>query len=293
MKIRLAASSGFCFGVRRAIQMALEARENGDEVCTLGELIHNPPIVQELRDKGIEVCPSAESIQNKVVVIRSHGIGKQELETLQQGGNRIIDATCPYVKRAQEIVSSMADYPVLILGDANHPEVMGMLSYGNEQTRVVQEDTDLSEERWQKLCVVSQTTQRLDSLQNLVRKLLPQTLELRVFNTICLATTQRQDAALALAKAADLMIVIGGRNSANTRMLQQLCSAQTRSVQIETEAELSAELFDNVKFVGITAGASTPAEMILKVYNKIKEINRDADTATCSEEIPLFKEESC
>lgn len=293
MRVLLAASSGFCFGVRRAIQMALEARERDQEVCTLGELIHNPPIVQELREKGITVCDDAHEIRDKVVIIRSHGVSKQELQTLVDNGNTVIDATCPYVKRAQELVASMSDYPVFILGDGEHPEVQGMQSYGNEQTRVVSADEDFSGWRWQKLCVVSQTTQKLGSLQQLVQKLLPQVMELRVFNTICLATTERQEAALCLASRADLMIVIGGRNSANTRMLTQLCATRAKALQIETETELSADAFTGVKLVGITAGASTPEEMIVKVYNKIKEINRDTDLATGLEDIPLFKEESC
>lgn len=291
--IQLAQHSGFCFGVRRAIQMALDARTEGKDVCTFGELIHNPQIVRELEQQGIGVCDEVQSIQNKVVVIRSHGITKTELEALQTGNNQIIDATCPYVKRAQEIVASMSDYPVMILGNPDHPEVIGMLSYGGENTRIVSPDTDFVGETWKRLCVVCQTTQKLSNLQTLVSKLLPNVVELRVFNTICLATTKRQESAVALAKKSDLMVVIGGHKSANTNMLQDLCQAETRSVHIETEDEISPILLDNVRRIGLVAGASTPPDTIIKVYNKIKQINGNTDTATRIEEIPLFKEESC
>jgi (E)-4-hydroxy-3-methyl-but-2-enyl pyrophosphate reductase len=293
MKVMLAAHSGFCFGVRRAIQMALDSRKKGTNVCTLGELIHNPPIVKELEQEGIAVCHDPRGLRGQEVIIRSHGVSRQEYQTLVDNGNTVIDATCPYVKRAQELVSSMSDGPVFILGDANHPEVKGMLSYGNDGTRVVSADDDFTDENWAKLSVVSQTTQKLGDLQHLVCKLLPRTLEMRVFNTICLATTQRQEAALCLAKQADLMIVIGGRNSANTRVLTQLCSEHARAFQIETERDLDEAMLDGADFVGLTAGASTPAEMVVKVYNRIKEIEREPGMATCLEDIPLFKEESC
>lgn len=292
-KILLAQHSGFCFGVRRAIQMALDSKQEGKEVCTFGELIHNPQIVRELEQQGIGVCEQAQQLHDKVVVIRSHGITKTELEALQAGNNEIIDATCPYVKRAQELVASMSDYPVMILGNPEHPEVIGMRSYGGENTRIVSPNTDFGGETWKKLCVVCQTTQKLSALQALVTKLLPNVVELRVFNTICLATTKRQESAVALAKISELMVVIGGRKSANTNMLQDLCQAETRSVHIETEEELNPALLIKARRIGLVAGASTPPDTIIKVYNKIKQINGNSDTATYIEEIPLFKEESC
>ena len=293
MTVLLAEHSGFCFGVRRAIRMAREAKAEGGEVCTLGALIHNPQIVGELAQQGIAACDETAALSGKTVVVRSHGISKQQLETLLKAGNRIVDATCPYVKRAQELVASMSENPVFIMGDAHHPEVEGMLSYGNEQTRVVEPDLPLAGQSWKILSVVSQTTRKIGDLQTLVCRLLPVTQELHVFNTICSATTLRQASAVALAKRSDLMIVIGGRNSSNTRILHELCGAETRSVHIETEAEITPALLAGASRIGLAAGASTPAETIVKVFNVIKEINGEAGTARCIEDLPLFKEESC
>lgn len=293
MKILLAEHSGFCFGVRRAVQMALSAKENDGDVCTLGELIHNPQVVDELTHLGIGVCEDAGNIHGKTVVIRSHGISKNELETLISSGNKIIDATCPYVKRAQELVASHSQENILIMGDPDHPEVRGMLSYGGELTMVIPPLGDLPQENWKKLYIISQTTQKLGNLQDLVCRALPNVLELTVFNTICSATSLRQRSALALAKISDLMFVIGGRKSSNTRMLQQLCSARTDSVHIVSEADIEPRMLAGAKNIGLAAGASTPTEVIVKVFNKIKEIKGEAGTARQIEDIPLFKEESC
>lgn len=295
MTIYLAQHSGFCFGVRRAIQMACEAKDNGQDVCTLGELIHNPQIVKQLQDSGICACDDAAALINATVVIRSHGITMDEESALVAAGNKLIDATCPYVKRIQELVASMTDagYTVLILGNAKHPEVVGIRSYGKDRAIVVNADTAVELKGAKKLCLVSQTTENIAALQDMVSRLIPQSAELRVFNTICLATTQRQEAAERLAAESDLMIVIGGRNSSNTAQLSRLCARYCASVQIETATELHPGMLKGIQRVGITAGASTPADAILEVYNKIKEIIGDPDRATSIGEIPLFKEESC
>jgi 4-hydroxy-3-methylbut-2-en-1-yl diphosphate reductase len=293
MKILLAEHSGFCFGVRRAVQMALDAKNEDGDVCTMGELIHNPQVVNELARQGIEVCENLRDIRNKTVVIRSHGISKNEFQTLRDSENKIIDATCPYVKRAQELVASNSQEHILIMGDPAHPEVRGMLSYGGKFTQVVPPQGELPVQNWKKLFLISQTTQKLSNLQDLVCHALPRVLELTVFNTICSATTLRQESALALAGISELMFVIGGRNSSNTRMLQQLCSSQTKSVHIETEAEIDPAMLSAAQSIGLAAGASTPAEAIIKVFNKIKKIKGEAGTARQIEDIPLFKEESC
>jgi 4-hydroxy-3-methylbut-2-en-1-yl diphosphate reductase len=293
MTIQLAEHSGFCFGVRRSIQMALDAAQAGNSVCTLGELIHNPQIVKDLENKGIRSCDLTDAASADTVVIRSHGIRKDDLESLVASGKVIVDATCPFVKKAQEIVAEMSAFPVMIMGDKEHPEVAGMLSYGNDQTIVVNPDTDFGCQRWKTLCVVSQTTQKINDLQILVTRLLPRVSELRVFNTICSATVQHQADAVALAKVSDLMIVIGGKKSANTRKLQELCSTETRSIHIETEDEIDPQLVLSARRVGLTAGASTPEETIVKVFNTIKKINGEADIACDINDLPLFKEESC
>ncbi len=293
MKVWLAENSGFCFGVRRAIGMAREAKDTGGEVNTLGELIHNPRIVSQLSAEGIAIATSPSAVKNKKVVIRSHGISKQDRATLEANGNEIIDATCPYVQRAQQLVASSADIPVLILGDPEHPEVKGMLSWGNSLTRVVRPGEDPGDETWKKLCIVSQTTQKLRSLQNLVNTVLPRCQELVVFNTICAATSMRQDATIALAKKADLMIVIGGKNSSNTKMLHELCSAQTRSIHVEAASELKPLDLGEAQTIGLAAGASTPEEDIWDVYQKIYDLKGKPTPAKNPREIPTYKEESC
>jgi (E)-4-hydroxy-3-methyl-but-2-enyl pyrophosphate reductase len=293
VKVWLAENSGFCFGVRRAIGMAREAKDSGGEVNTLGELIHNPRIVSQLSAEGIAIATSPDAVKNKKVVIRSHGISKQDRATLEANENEIIDATCPYVQRAQQLVASNADIPVLILGDPEHPEVKGMLSWGNSLTRVVRPGEDPGEKTWKKLCIVSQTTQKLRSLQNLVGTVLPRCQELVVFNTICAATSMRQDATVALAKKADLMIVIGGKNSSNTKMLHELCSAQTRSLHVEAASELTLSDLDAAQTIGLAAGASTPEEDIWDVYQKIFNLKGKPAPAKNPREIPTYKEESC
>ncbi len=293
MTIRLAAHAGFCFGVRRAIHTTLDAQTTGEEISTLGELIHNPQIVEELASQGIKSKQSMNGVPPQTVVVRSHGIPRHEMEQLILAGHHVVDATCPYVKRAQELVASSSENPVLILGDPEHPEVKALLSFGNEQTSVVQTDSELPAKTWKTLSVISQTTQPLENLQKLVQRLLPHVLELRVFNTICAATTQRQESAVALARCSDLMLVVGGRNSANTRMLQKLCAEVTRSVHLETESEITPELLGVAEKIGITAGASTPEKMIINVFNQIKKINGEYDLASSMDDIPLFKEESC
>lgn len=293
MKVWLAENSGFCFGVRRAISMAREAKDSGGEVSTLGELIHNPRIVSELSAEGISIAASPDEVKNKKVVIRSHGISKQALATLEANENEIIDATCPYVQRAQQIVASNSENPVLILGDPEHPEVKGMLSWGSSLTRVLRPNEDPGQQTWKKLTIVSQTTQKLRSLQNLVNMVLPHCQELVVFNTICAATSMRQEASIALAKIADLMIVIGGKNSSNTKMLHELCAAQTHSIHLESAAELTLSSLGDAEKIGLAAGASTPEEDIWEVYQKIYKLKGKPAPAKSPQEIPTYKEESC
>ncbi len=295
MLIRLARHSGYCFGVRRAIQLALDAADHKGPVSTLGELIHNPQVVQELEAKGVSVINDAAETEQRTVVIRSHGVSREEFAMLERGGNCIIDATCPYVKRTHELIKKANEegYPVLILGDPKHPEVIGLRSYGDERTLIYEPGTELPEIRGSRLCVISQTTQKIENLRELVSKLLDVVMELKVYNTICLATSQRQFASECLAKDSDLMIVIGGKNSSNTKMLASLCGKYCPTFHIETEAELSADMFSGAARIGLAAGASTPESRIVAVYNKIIKINGDAVPVTGIASIPLFKEESC
>lgn len=274
--------------------MALDAQKQNGAVYTVGELIHNPATIKGLEERGIKVAPDATLLKKQTVIIRSHGIPRKELELLEQNGNAIVDTTCPYVKRTHEIIRNMVaeGYPVWIMGDADHPEVQGMLSYGNAKTKVIAPGAkpgDLSSNR---LCLIAQTTKKLKNLEELVCELLPKLVELRIFNTICLATSQRQEEAVKLARQSDIMIVVGGHHSSNTRSLAALCAEYCLTYHIETEAELpDLELGEDLR-IGIAAGASTPEATIIKVYNRIKDKSGDHHDATSIADIPLFKEES-
>lgn len=294
MLIRLSKFSGYCFGVKRAVSLALEARKNAAQVFTLGELIHNPSTVRELEARGIQVVNDASELSNSTVVIRSHGVPRSDLELLKSNGNTVVDATCPYVNRIHDIIKEMVDagYPVWIMGDINHPEVQGMLSYGNERTKVISPGTKDLAPGSNRLCLVAQTTGKLQNFKDLACELLPGLLELRIFNTICLATSQRQDEAVKLAKQSDVMIIVGGHNSANTKALAAMCAKLCQTHHIETDAELPELNFREDLRIGIAAGASTPEEMIIKVYNKILDKSGAKAFATSIGDIPLFKEES-
>ena len=294
MIIRLSRFSGYCFGVKRAVTMALEAQKENGEVFTVGELIHNPATVQGLEERGIKVADDPAALKHQTVIIRSHGIPKSELELLDANHNAIIDATCPYVKRTHEIIRNMVEegYPVWIMGDIDHPEVQGMLSYGNAKTKVIAPGAKPEALSSNRLCLIAQTTKKLKNLEELACELLPKLVELRVFNTICLATSQRQEEAVKLAKQSDIMIVVGGHHSSNTRSLAALCAQYCPTCHIETEAELpELELGEDLR-IGIAAGASTPEETIIEVFNRIKDKSGDSHYATSIADIPLFKEES-
>ena len=295
MDIRLAMHSGFCFGVKRAIQIAMDASDKQRPIYTLGPLIHSPQMVEELHQHGILLAENPEELHNSTVIIRSHGITRSEREILLKNGNKLIDATCPFVGKAQEYVSQLCaeGYPIFILGDKSHPEVVAMLSYCDGETQIIGSADELPAGTWQKLGLISQTTKNLAMLQEVVHKLVPHVKELRLFNTICTATSLRQEATTNLAKHCDLMIIIGGRNSSNTRMLATLCAGITETLQIETAAEISREQIIARHRIGLSAGASTPDRLIVDLYNRINELTGDRTTVTSVEDIPVNKEESC
>lgn len=295
MEIRLAQHSGFCFGVKRAIQMALDAADKAHPIYTLGPLIHSPQMVEELAQRGIRLVNDPAELHDSIVIIRSHGITLSDRETLIQNGNTLIDATCPFVSKAQEYIRLLcADgYPIVLMGDRNHPEVIAMLSYCSGETHVVSAPDELPDKLWQKLGVISQTTKNMETLQELVSRLVPRVRELRLFNTICTATSVRQEASVALAQRSDLMIVIGGRNSSNTRMLASLCAGITETLHVETADEIGAEHISSRQKIGLTAGASTPDHLIVEVYNKLTQLTGNRTTVNSVEKIPVHKEESC
>ncbi len=277
MKIELASKYGFCYGVKRAIEIA-EGHKNS---FTYGPLIHNKDEISRLKDNfNIGLVEKLEDIKNdNAVVIRTHGIPKDELALLKKQENQIIDATCPYVTTPQNIVSKMSKegYSIVIFGDKNHPEIKGVVSYAtNENNAFVvleQDELELLPLK-SKVAVVSQTTKKPEDFLKIVNALILTKREVRVFNTICNATFENQDAAAELAEKADIMIIIGGKHSSNTKMLHSIAQNHcTDSYLIENEQELEADWFKNKNLCGISAGASTPDWIVQNVINSIQKIS--------------------
>ena len=278
MKVILANQAGFCFGVKRATQLAFEAAGKDGTTYTLGPIIHSPQVVGKLADLGIRALDSLNGIDEGTIIIRSHGVELREINEAQQKKLVIVDATCPFVKKAQDHVKSLsaAGYGVVVVGDADHPEVQGIVSYGGEKVFVVASGDDVKKlPKMKKIGVVAQTTQSFENLKNVVCECLLRGGEIRVYNTICDATAVRQEEAKELAGHVDCMLVVGGFNSANTRRLLEVCTElQPRTYHIETAVEINPDWFIGAEQVGVTAGASTPKWIIDEVMNKIEELNK-------------------
>lgn len=289
MKKIVADHAGFCFGVKRAIDLA-ESTVQGQRVSCYGPLIHNPQEVDRLAKLGIW-SKDEESIQpGETVLIRTHGVGPQIYEDLQEKGCRIVDATCPYVQKAQRLAAQAVKegFQVIILGDRSHPEVQG-LSHWTGNTALVAaspeelEDMDLPG----RIAVLAQTTEKEEKFDRLVEYLKKRTQELKVLNTICSATRLRQEAVQQLAPQTDLMIIIGGKDSSNTRKLWEICRKNgTESYHVEEPGELQASWFKGKDIVGISAGASTPAWIIEEVIRKMDEIKEVGSEQEISTEQP-------
>ena len=280
MEILVGDYAGFCFGVDRAMEIAFDAGETqSDEVYTLGPLIHNPQAVGKLNEVGVRLADSIEDVEQGTIIIRSHGVAPEVIEKAEKKGLEVINATCPFVKKAQEKAKKLKEdgYQVLISGDKNHPEVTGILGFTNEQAVVIEDESDFSKvPDTNKIGVITQTTQSISHLQNLVNYLLPKVKDLKVHNTICTTTSQRQEEAAQLAEQVDLMIVLGGYNSANTNRLAEICRENgVDTHHVETAEELQTDWFTNIKKVGITAGASTPNWIIKEAVKRMEEINEE------------------
>jgi len=278
MKIELASSYGFCYGVKRAIEIA----ESHPGSATYGPLIHNKDEINRLKESyDIGLVNSFEEAQMvDSIVIRTHGIPKKELKKLKSEGKEIINATCPYVTTPQQIVERMSKegYSIVIFGDKNHPEIKGVYSYAQDEKDafVVLDESDLDNLPLKsKVAIVAQTTRKPADFLKIVNNLILRVKEVRVFNTICNATFENQDAAADLAKRADIMIVIGGKHSSNTKQLHSICKNYCQdSYLIENKSELQKEWFEGKELCGISAGASTPDWIVQDVIKEIeKKIN--------------------
>ena len=278
MEVIRASKAGACYGVQRALDMAYKVLEQGECAYTLGPLIHNPLVVSELEQRGARVARAVEEVQDAgvTVIIRSHGVTPQVRDAVLARGCKLVDATCPHVARAQQGAAELAEMGcrVIVLGEADHPEVEGLRAYAEAaggKVDVVGSPHDIPAGLYAPIGVVAQTTQMRENLEALVAGLDERGLNPLVKNTICYATRQRQDAAADLAARVDAMVVIGGRNSSNTTRLSEICAMKcARTYHVESADELQPDMFEGCSIVGVTAGASTPDAHI----NAVEEVLR-------------------
>jgi 4-hydroxy-3-methylbut-2-en-1-yl diphosphate reductase len=277
LEIIKAKRAGFCFGVKRAIDIAFNtARKEKSGIFTLGPIIHNPQVIGKLKEEGIVPIDINDIGKKdvKVLIIRTHGIPVQVYDSISSRDFKVIDATCPFVKKAQRYAKHLAKkgFQVVILGNRDHPEVMGLVSFAGEDVLVVDEGTPLRGCK-SKVGIVVQTTQPIEALKKVLSRIVEQAREVKVYNTICNSTALRLKETGDMARRADVMVVVGGKNSANTTQLANLCrSLQVKTFHIETAGEIEDGWFTGSKKVGITAGASTPDWLISEVEKRIRDI---------------------
>lgn len=275
--IEIAEYAGVCFGVQRALDMARKVAENATgPVHTIGPLIHNPIVVDELERNGVHSANDVQEIEEGTAIVRAHGVPPIVYAQAEQQALEIVDATCPYVKRVQLAAKKLSQehYQVLILGEPDHPEVQGIKGNAGNDAIIVQSVVDLSSIHLApRVGLVVQTTQTQELLDAVVTWLLPRVKELHVCNTICSATQERQDSARSVSARSDVMIVIGGKQSGNTRRLAQLCYENCpRTHHIQSADELDPSWFATAHHIGVTAGASTPKEHIDAVVRAIDDM---------------------
>ena len=285
MEVILAKSAGFCFGVKRAVERVYEQIEQGKQIYTFGPIIHNEEVVKDLEKKGVQVIENTEElkkINEGTVVIRSHGVAREVYELIEKQGLECVDATCPFVKRIHKIVEreSAAGKKVIIIGNPGHPEVEGIRGWAVTDTIVIESEKEVEDFindknnsvfKTEEICVVSQTTFNYNKFKDLVEIFSKRGYNVNVVNTICNATEERQTEAKQIASQVETMIVIGGTHSSNTRKLYEICKAECENTYfIQTLDDLHLELPKAASPVGITAGASTPNNIIEEVQNYVR-----------------------
>ena len=281
MEVVKAKSAGFCFGVKKAMETVYQQIEaNADQpIYTFGPLIHNEEVVKELKNKGVEGVDTVEelkALKKGIVIIRSHGVSKDIYKIMEENGITCVDATCPFVKRIHKIVDkeSSLDKKIIIIGNDGHPEVEGIKGWSNTPAVVVEKEEEALEfscKSDEKICIVSQTTFNYNKFKELVEIFEKKGYDISVVNTICNATEERQTEARKIAAEADVMIVIGGTHSSNTRKLYEICKNECENTHfIQTLDDLNLELPKSVRLVGITAGASTPNNIIEEVSKNVR-----------------------
>ncbi|QUH20749.1 4-hydroxy-3-methylbut-2-enyl diphosphate reductase [Alkaliphilus sp. B6464] len=281
MKVIVANHSGFCFGVEKAIHTAFDEVNNNSnikrDIYTLGPLIHNQQAVNKLESDGIKVIGHLDEVSDGTVIIRSHGVSKNIYDIAYEKKINLVDATCPFVRKIQNIVKEYKEkgYNIVIIGNPDHPEVVGINGWCNNEAYVVKTEDDIEKIPFlDKMCIVVQTTMSTSLYLKLTDMLEKKAIDVVKFNTICSATRDRQESARDLAKAVDVMIVVGGYHSSNTQKLVEICKEEkpNTTFHIETASELPINLLGRYETVGVTAGASTPKWIIDEVIEKINSL---------------------
>ena len=279
MKVELAKSAGFCFGVEKAVNTVYEeAKKENEIVYTLGPIIHNEEVVKDMKKRGVEAVKIEDlaSLQKGTVIIRSHGVSREVYNFVKNSGHRVVDATCPFVKKIHAIVSvqSGKGKTVVIIGNPDHPEVMGIKGWGDKNTYAVEnieQFINLGLKKDEEIIIVAQTTFNHKKFQEIIDKISLLGYDVRCFNTICNATQERQAEAKKIASNVDAMIVIGDKKSSNTGKLVEICQEECKNtVFIQTLEDLNYDALLSVDSVGITAGASTPKHIIEEVQNIVR-----------------------
>ncbi len=278
-KVITAKSAGFCFGVKRAVDMVYAEADKDNTVFTLGPIIHNEQVVEDLEKKGVKVIDSVNDIdkgENTTVIIRSHGVPEKVIDMLREKKVNIVDATCPFVSKIHKIVKKASEEgkTVIIIGSDNHPEVDGIKGWCVNEPVVlesVEEARKFTSDSTKKLCVVSQTTFNYKKFKDIVDILSKKSYDIDVMNTICNATEERQTEAGTIARQSDAMLVIGGKHSSNTQKLYEICRKECENTYfIQTLDDLDLKQFQSFRSVGITAGASTPNNIIKEVQSYVR-----------------------
>jgi len=281
MEVKLAKTAGFCFGVKRAVETVYEQVEKrvNEKIYTYGPIIHNEEVIKDMKSKGVEVITSEDELRkltSGVVIIRSHGVPKHIYHIIEEQGLKCVDATCPFVKKIHKIVEkeSREGKHIIIIGDETHPEVQGIFGWSENDVTIIktQEQAQaFSEPKNKKICIVAQTTFNYNKFKYLVEIISKKSYDVNVINTICSATKERQTEAARIANEVEVMIVIGDKHSSNTQKLYEICNhACSNTYYIQTLDDLDMNQFESVQTVGITAGASTPNNIIEEVQNNVR-----------------------
>jgi len=280
IKVKKARELGSCFGVRRAIEIIDKAAKEYRHISTLGPIVHNRLVVTKLSETGVKVVNELDQAKDRVIAIASHGAPPQLLSQIQARKLQVIDTTCPIVRSAQKAAKKLADagFRVIIFGEATHPEVKGLLGWAGSSAVATMNGAEVAKlELTPRLGIISQTTQSQASFvgfcNDVIKAVFPAVLEIRIVNTLCQETQKRQQAAVELAAESDLMIVVGGHNSANTQRLAEVCTPLVETHLIETAAEIKEDWLTGKQHIGITAGASTSDQAIEEVVLKLQSLS--------------------